>query len=149
MVVAQVDGGHPLFDDELPQVPSWRRLGARQRQAVRQLLGHSRWRRQGVNYKKILFTAVHITCLQFASQQYSMSDFNYCLNHPTDPWRLLLLGQYPRVPDNRSIWLALPKKTNQHKMNIFMTRRQPSSGSIPFYVEHQMAKDLTRIHDYG
>ena len=62
MVVAQVDGGHPLVDDELPQVPPWRRLGARQRQAVWQLLGHSRWRRQGVNYKESLFTAVHITC---------------------------------------------------------------------------------------
>ena len=64
MVDVQVDVGHPLVDDELPQVPPWRRLGARQRQAVRQLLGHSRWRRQGENYKKILFTADHITCLQ-------------------------------------------------------------------------------------
>ena len=61
MVDVQVDVGHPLVDDELPQVPSWRRLGARQRQAVRQLLGHSRWRRQGVDYKESLFTAVHIT----------------------------------------------------------------------------------------
>ena len=64
MVDAQVDVGHPLVDDELPQVPSWRRLGARQRQAVRQLLGHSRWGRQGVDYKESLFTAVRITCLQ-------------------------------------------------------------------------------------
>ena len=77
-----------------------------------------------------------------------MSDFNCCLNHPTDPWRLLFLDQYPRVPDNRSIRLVLPK-TEKHKMTIFMKRCQPSAGSIPFYVEHQMAKDLTRIHDYG
>ena len=120
MVVAQVDDGHALVDDELPQVPPGRRVGARQRQAVRQLLGHSRWGRQGVNYEKILFTAIHITCLHvcmFASQQYSMSDFNSCLNHPTDPWRLLLLGQYPCVPDNGSIRLVLPK-TDKHQMNI-------------------------------
>ena len=64
MVDVQVDVGHLVVDDELPQVPSWRRVGARQRQAVRQLLGHSGWRRQGVNYKKMLITAVHITCLQ-------------------------------------------------------------------------------------
>ena len=86
---------------------------------------------------------------KFASQQYSMSDFNYCLNHPTDPWRLLFLSQHPRVSDNGSIWLALPKKTNQQKMTIFMKRCQPSTNSFPFYVGHQMAKDLTRIHDYG
>ena len=64
MVDVQVDVGHLVVDDELPQVPPWRRVGARQRQAVRQLLGHSRWGRQGVDYTKISVTAVHITCLQ-------------------------------------------------------------------------------------
>ena len=60
MVDVQVDVGHPLVDDKLPQVPPWRRVGARERQAVRQLLGHSGWGRQGVNYK-VFFLAVHIT----------------------------------------------------------------------------------------
>ena len=54
---------------------------------------------------------------RLASQQYSMPDLNCCLNHPTDPWRLLLLGQYPCVPDNGSIRLVLPK-TDKHQMNI-------------------------------
>ena len=133
MVDVQVDVGHPLVDDELPQVPSWRRVGARQRQAVRQLLGHSWWRRQGENYKESLFTADHITFKSLQANKIQMSDLNCRLNHPTDPWRLLFLGQHPRVPDNGNIWLVLPKKPSQHKMTIFMKRCQPSTGSIQFF----------------
>ena len=44
-----------------------------------------------------------------------MSDLNCRLNHPTDPWRLLFLGGYPRVPDNGSIWLALTKRQTKTK----------------------------------
>ena len=68
MVVAQVDGGHPLVDDELPEVPPGGRPGARQCQAVRQLLGHPWRRRKGANnlnsidwkmhFRKRLFDAI-------------------------------------------------------------------------------------------
>ena len=96
--------------------------------------------------RKVFLQPTTLHVYKFASQQYSMSDLNNCLNHPTDPWRLLFLGEYPRVPDTGSIRLVLPKTD---KMNIFMKRCQPSTNSIPFYVGHQMATDLTRIHDYG
>ena len=45
----QIDVGHPLVDDELPEVPPGGRAGARQCQAVRQLLGHPWRRRKGAN----------------------------------------------------------------------------------------------------
>ena len=48
-----------------------------------------------------------------------MSDFNCCLNHPTDPWRLLFFGQHPRVPDNGSIWLALSKTDKPTQNDYF------------------------------
>ena len=96
--------------------------------------------------RKVFLQPTTLHVCKFASQQYSMSDLNCRLNHPTDPWRLLFLGEYPRVSYTGSIRLVLPKTD---KVNIFMKRCQLSTGSIPFYVEHQMSKDLTGIHDCG
>ena len=45
----QGDVGHPLVHDELPEVPLGGQPGAGECEAIRKLLGHSRWRCEGAN----------------------------------------------------------------------------------------------------